>query len=128
MLLALATLSNLHIFTWDVDSAYLHSKIDHDLYIVFPDSYVRPGKVTKLNKVLYGLPEAMQVWHEDLEETLKSLVFTHLGRNSDVFLCKTAAGITAIDTHVDNGMEICLSKEEELNLKASIQKFYKIKE
>ena len=33
-----------------------------------------------------------------------------------------------IDTHVDNGMGICLSEEVELSLKVSIQKFYKIKE
>jgi len=58
MLLALATLNNLCIFTWDIDSAYLHGKIDHDIYIVFLDGYSRPGKVVRLNKVLYGLPEA----------------------------------------------------------------------
>jgi len=33
----------------------------------------------------------------------------------------------AIDVHVDDATGICLS-EEELDLKASIQKFYKIKE
>ena len=43
-------------------------------------------------------------------------------------MCKSDKGITAIDTHVDDGMGICLSKEEELKLKAGIQKFYKIKE
>jgi len=45
-----------------------------------------------------------------------------------VFLCKLAKGIIAIDTHVDNGTGICLSEEEEDELKASIQEFYKIKE
>ena len=39
-----------------------------------------------------------------------------------------AKGITAIDTHVDDGTGICSSEEEELELKAGIQKFYKIKE
>src|SRR5882724_10768960 len=34
LLLALSTLKDLHIFAWDVDSAYLHGKMDHDLYIV----------------------------------------------------------------------------------------------
>ena len=32
-----------------------------------------------------------------------------------------------IDTHMDDGMGICLSKEEELSLKANIQRFYKIR-
>ena len=34
----------------------------------------------------------------------------------------------AIDTHIDDTTGICLSKEEELNLKADIKIFYKIKE
>ena len=41
---------------------------------------------------------------------------------------KSLKGITAIDTHVDDGTGICSSEEEELKLKADIQRFYKIKE
>ena len=43
-------------------------------------------------------------------------------------LCKKAMGIMAIATHVDDGMGICLTEEEELSLKANISKFYNIKE
>src|SRR5882724_10410422 len=94
-------------------------KISHDMYIAFPDGDGRPGKVAKLNKVLYGLPEAARVWHEDLEAKLKELGFTPLGSDTGVFLCKTAIGIMAIDTHIDDGMGIC-SSEEELILKTNI--------
>jgi len=112
---------------WDVDSAYLHRKIDHNLYINFPDSYGRPGKVGKLNKASYGLPEAAQVWHEDLKDKLKSLGFAPLGSDTRVFLNKSSTGFTAIDTHVDDGTGIWSSEEEESRLKARIQTFYKIK-
>src|SRR5882724_10652529 len=112
---------------WDMDSAYLHRKIDHDLYIYFPDGYRRPGKVGKLNKALYGLPEAAQVWHEYFEDKLKSLGFAPLGSDTGVFLNKSPTGFTAIDTHVDDRTGIFLSEEEESRLKAGIQKFYKIK-
>src|SRR6266481_3762303 len=123
ILLALATIKDLHIFAWDVNSAYLHGKIDHNIYITFPISYEKPGKVAKLNKALYGLPEAARVWRKDLEDKLKSLGFVLLGSNSGVFLRKSAKGITAIDTHVDDGTGICSSEEEEeLELKAGIQK------
>ena len=50
-LLALATLNDLSIFTWEVDSTYLHRKIDHDLYIMFPNGYGRPGKVAKQRRI-----------------------------------------------------------------------------
>ena len=116
ILLVLATIKDLHIFAWDVDSAYLHGKIDHDIYITFPIGYEKPGKVAKLNKALYGLPKAACVWHEDLEDKFKSLDFVPLGSDSGVFLHKSAKGITAIDTHVDDGTGICSSEEEELEL------------
>jgi len=82
ILLALTTLKDLHIFAWDVDSAYLHGKIDHALYINFPDGYSKPSMVGKLNKALYGLPEAAWVWCEDFEDKLKSLRYAPL--ESDV--------------------------------------------
>src|SRR5882724_506233 len=123
-LLSIATLNDLCIFALDVDSTYLHGKIDHDLYVTFPDGYGRPGKVTKLNNALYSLPEAACFWHEDWEAKLKELGFTPLGSDTGVFLCKKSVGIMAIDTHVDNGTRICSSEEEELRLKADIRKFY----
>ena len=65
---------------------------------------------------------AVQVWHEDLEEKLKWLGFMPLGIDTGLLLQKMAASIPAIDTHADDSTGIYSSKEE-LNLKASIQKF-----
>jgi len=58
----------------------------HDIYLNFPDGYEKLGKVGKLNKAIYGLPEATQVWHEDLEEMLKSCGFLHLSEATPVYL------------------------------------------
>jgi len=44
-----------------------------------------------------------------------------------MFLNKFMTGFIAMDTHIDNGMGICLSMEES-RLKPSIKRFYKIKE
>ena len=67
------------------------------------------------------------IWCKDLEMKLKSLGFSLLESNPGVFLHKSGKGIIAIDTHIDNGTGICLSEEEELDLKTGIQKFYKLK-
>ena len=122
ILMALATLKDMRVFAWDVDSAYLHSKIDHDVYVTLPDSYEKPGKVGRLNKALYRLPEAAWVWCKDLEVNLKELGFVPLGSDMGVFLKRTTTGIIAIDTHVDDAMGICSSEEEELHLKEGIQR------
>jgi len=58
ILLALATIRSMRIFAWDIDSVYLHGKIQHNIFVEFPDGYKMPGKVGKLNKALYSLPEA----------------------------------------------------------------------
>ena len=63
----------------------------------------------------------------NLEANLKGLGFRPLGSNMGIFIKKSKMGITAIDTHVDDTTGIC-SSEEELDLKAGIKKFYKIKE
>jgi len=77
-----------------------------------PEGYHKPGKVVKLNKALYGLPEAAHIWQEEFESKLKSLGFTPLRSDAGVFVNKSARVIMAIDTHVDDVMGICLSEEE----------------
>jgi len=104
------------IIAWNIDSTYLHGKIDHNIYISFPDSFGKLGKVRKLNKALDGLPEAMRVWCEDLEEKLKSVGFVPLGNDASMFLNKLSTGTSATETHVNNSMGIC-SSEEELRIK-----------
>jgi len=128
ILLVLVTIKDMRIFAWGVNSAYLHGKLNHNIYIEFPDGYGKPGKVSKLNKALYGLPQAARVWCEDLEDKLKLLGFSPLGCDTGVFLNKSPTSFTAIDTHVDDGTGIFSSEEEEVSLKVRIQKFYKIKE
>src|SRR5882724_4916968 len=100
------------IIAWNIDSTYLHGKIDHNIYISFPDSFGKLGKVRKLNKALDGLPEAMRVWCEDLEEKLKSVGFVPLGNDASMFLNKLSTGTSATETHVNNSMGICSSEEE----------------
>ena len=95
---------------------------------MLPDGYGKPGKTGQLNKALYGLPEAAWVWHKDLEANLKELGFVPLGSDTGMFLKKTTTSVIAIDTHVDDATGVCSSKEEELHLKESIKKSYKIKE
>ena len=92
ILLALATLRDLHIFTWDVDSAYLHGKINHNIYISFTNGYSKPGMVGKLNKALCGFPKAAWVWHEDFKDKLRTLGYTPLESDPGVFLQKSAKG------------------------------------
>jgi len=47
LLLALTTIKDLCIFMWDIDSAYLHGKMDHNLHIaLLMDTKKRHGGKT----------------------------------------------------------------------------------
>src|SRR5882724_6865837 len=97
ILLALATIKSMRIFVWDIDSGYLQGKIDHNIFVKLPEGYEKPNKVGKLDKALYGLPEAVRVWREDLKAKLKTLGFSPLGSDTGVFLSKTQTSFTTID-------------------------------
>ena len=86
ILLALAILKNLRVFAWDINSTYLHGRIDHGIYVSFLDGYSKLGRVGKLNKVFYSLLEAACIWREDLEEKFKILGFTPLESDTRVYL------------------------------------------
>ena len=77
----------------NIYSAYLHGRIKHDFYITLQDGYGKPGKVSKLNKVLYSSAGAACIWREDLKEKLKALGFTPLMSDTGIFLHKSTEGI-----------------------------------
>ncbi|MBW0462596.1 hypothetical protein O181_002311 [Austropuccinia psidii MF-1] len=64
LILALKVQHNLHMTTFDVSGAYLHSPIEEEIYVK-ARTEIRPelkGKVMKLNKVLYGTSQATRCW------------------------------------------------------------------
>ncbi|GJQ68752.1 form3 [Trypoxylus dichotomus] len=55
-LLAVANFKNLDIQQMDVKSAFLHGKVEENIYMNVPDGFEDSyGRVCKLNKALYGL-------------------------------------------------------------------------
>ena len=77
-LLSLATSYGLIVHQMDVKIAFLHGKLDEEIYIDQPGGFVVNGqesKVCKLLKSLYGLKQAPKQWHEKFDRTLTSAGF-----------------------------------------------------
>ena len=77
ILLAIAAKQNFTLRQLDVKSAYLHPKIDEEVYLEQPEGYVQvssTGKplVCKLKKSIYGLKQAARNWYQELANFLKS--------------------------------------------------------
>ena len=62
----------------DVKAAYLHGKIDREIYMKQPPGFTlksQPNGVCKLNKSLYGLKQSGRLWYEKLKEKIEVLGF-----------------------------------------------------
>ena len=70
MVLAIATQRKWKVYQLDVKSAFLHGKLDEDVYVEQPLGYEKKGeehKVLKLKKALYGLKQAPRAWFSRIE-------------------------------------------------------------
>ena len=71
VLLAIAAARDLELWQMDVKNAFLHGKIDREIYMRQPEGYEDgSGRVCKLVKSLYGLKQSPRVWYEALDGVL----------------------------------------------------------
>ncbi|GJU29503.1 retrovirus-related pol polyprotein from transposon TNT 1-94 [Tanacetum coccineum] len=76
ILLAYACAHDFKLFQMDVESAFLNSFINEEVFVAQPPSFVnfeKPNHVFKLKKALYGRKQAPQAWYD----RLKAFLFDH---------------------------------------------------
>ena len=72
-LMAITAAYDLEIIQLDAVNAFLNSKIDHEVYIEYPEGFKQPGRILRLLLALYGLKRSPLLWHQELTTTLISL-------------------------------------------------------
>ncbi len=71
LLIAFATLKNLHLHQMDVETAFLNGCLEEEVYMVQPEGFDdRSGRVCRLRKSLYGLKQSPRCWNQALHEYL----------------------------------------------------------
>ena len=68
LVLAIACERNMHIHQMDVCTAFLHGKLEEEIYMTPPEGIDSGGKVWKLEKTLYGLKQAPRCWNQRLDD------------------------------------------------------------
>jgi hypothetical protein len=99
----------------DVNTAYLHAPVEEDIYVrAIPGYPLRRGKIYKLLKSLYGLPQAGKNWNDLLDKILKNkLGFIALLEDPCVYILVRNGEIVALfAVYVDDF--IAGSKTEEI--------------
>ena len=75
ILLALSAIENFFLKQMDVKAAYLHPKIDEEVYLEQPKGFEKLDRngnklVCKLKKSIYGLKQAAKNWYQELSNFL----------------------------------------------------------
>ncbi|GJU77038.1 ribonuclease H-like domain, reverse transcriptase, RNA-dependent DNA polymerase [Tanacetum coccineum] len=105
ILLALASSHGWKVHHLDVKSAFLHGRLEEEVYVTQPEGYVKanhPAKVYKLSKALYGLRQAPRAWNSRLDKCLKGLNFTRCGLEYPVYTRKQHGNILIVGVYVDD--------------------------
>ena len=86
LLSAIACELDLDFCQFDVEQAFVQSKLDEKVFLRLPRGCCRlSGKIGRLNKSLYGLKQASRSWHAHLTTCLKTLGFQQCLADACVF-------------------------------------------
>ena len=104
LLSAIACELDLDVCHFDVEQAFVQSKLDEDVFLRLPRGCGRlSGKVVRLNKSLYGLKQASRSWHAHLTTCLNTLGFQQCLADACVFRLVEEGRIAIIAVvHVDD--------------------------
>ena len=103
--LALSACLRLLIHQMDVDTAFLNSKIDSEVYVRQPPGFVNteyPDYVWKLNGGMYGLKQAPLLWNSHINRTLQDAGFQRHDGDFGLYFKKTTEGLVLVALYVDD--------------------------
>ncbi|KAF8701274.1 Reverse transcriptase (RNA-dependent DNA polymerase), partial [Rhizoctonia solani] len=128
LLLSIANQNDWDIQQLNVNSAYLHAKVNKELYMqqipYFEDS---TNQVLKLKRSIYGLKQAGRMWNKLYNTKLKSLGYLPCLTDACVYKCMVNTEgelcISIIATHVDNSIVITSRNHTESAIAKLLHKF-----
>ena len=105
LLFALAAQLKLHLHQDDVQSAFLHAKLDEELYMEQPVGFVVPGqerRVCRLYRGIYGLKQASRAWYLDINATLLKLGFKKSLNDPCLYVLRVGNSVVFAAVFVDD--------------------------
>ena len=78
VILALAAIHDLHLWSVNISNAYLNGEMDCNVYMEQPEGFVegdRKALVCLLKKSLYGTKQGRNRWNRKMRTTLESIGF-----------------------------------------------------
>ncbi|GBM68281.1 Retrovirus-related Pol polyprotein from transposon RE1 [Araneus ventricosus] len=103
LLIALAAKLNLAVNFFDVKTAYLHSDLEEEVYMTTPPGYEMEteGKVYRLKKSIYGLPQSGRNWYFKLKSELERIGLKEIASDNCVFVMINKNEVLVLCIYVD---------------------------
>lgn len=103
-LLAIVAARNLELHQIDVKTAFLHGRVEEEIYADLPPGCDLGDSELKLllRKSLYGLRQAPRAWYGKLKETLERMGFVESDADPGLFVLWAEQGILFVLVHVDD--------------------------
>lgn len=106
ILLAIAAEKDLELATWDVSTAFLYPALQpgEEIYLRRPKGFTddQMPALMKLNKCVYGLPQASKYFREHSDRALTNIGFKPTISDPQVYTYREGEQFIYISTHVDD--------------------------
>ncbi|SCV68075.1 BQ2448_196 [Microbotryum intermedium] len=126
-IISITTAWGYHIHQADIDKAYLHGKLEEDIYMRVPDGINLPGKVLKLNQSIYRLKQAGRVWNERIDVSLNMLGYHATKLDHCVYVREEANKLHYIALYVDDLIMASPNLSEIERILTGLEREYSIK-
>ena len=97
LLLILTCVLGLATAQVDYTAAFVQAKIQDDVYVAMPRGKLKPGKVLKLLRSLYGLKQSPKNFFDHLKERLEYCGFVQSHSDSCLFVKQNCICLTYVD-------------------------------
>jgi hypothetical protein len=103
LIIFLAELNNLELWSTDIGNAYLEAKTLEKVYIIAgPEFKGKEGHILKVYKALYGLRSSGLRWHERLADCLRNIGFVPCKAEPDIWMRRNGNVYEYVGVYVDD--------------------------
>lgn len=128
-LMAIAAKLDLNIRQLDVVTAFLHGKLDEEVFMTQPETFHDgTNRFCKLQKSIYGLKQSSRVWNNTLNKTLLDFGLKRSTADQCIYHSETSKGILIVAIYVDDILVFSNDSEIERKLVDMLRSQFKMKD
>lgn len=128
-LMSIAAKFDLQIDQMDAVTAFLHGKLDEDIFMLQPQGYSDgTSKVCHLRKSLYGLKQASHVWNAKLNAALLDFGLTRSKQDPCIYYKRNGRKLLVVAIYVDDMLLLSNDTELKSELKIKLSSTFRMKD